>query len=51
MVPFALLPNASAFVIHVSQLSSHTKDMVESPRVSLLVVVPDTGGVEVDIVR
>jgi putative heme iron utilization protein len=44
MVPFALLPDASAFAIHVSQLSSHTKDMVESPRVSLLVVAPDTGG-------
>jgi heme iron utilization protein len=45
MVPFALLPDASALVIHVSQLSSHTKDMVESPRVSLLVVAPDTAGV------
>ena len=44
MVPFALLPDASSFVIHVSQLSSHTKDMTESPRVSLLVVAPDTGG-------
>jgi heme iron utilization protein len=43
MVPFAVLPDASALVIHVSQLSSHTKDMVESPRVSLLVVTPDTG--------
>lgn len=45
MVPFALLPDASALVIHVSQLSSHTKDMVESPRVSLLVVAPDAAGV------
>jgi hypothetical protein len=45
MVPFALLPDASALVLHVSQLSSHTKDMVESPRVSLLVVAPDTAGV------
>ena len=44
MVPFALLPDASALVIHVSQLSSHTKDMVESPRVSLLVVAADTAG-------
>jgi putative heme iron utilization protein len=44
MVPFALLPNASAFVIHVSQLASHTKDMVETRRVSVLVVAPDTGG-------
>lgn len=44
MVPFALLPDASALVIHVSQLSSHTRDMVESPRVSVLVVSPDTAG-------
>ncbi len=44
MVPFAVLPDASALVIHVSQLSSHTADMVDSPRVSLLVVAPDTGG-------
>lgn len=44
MVPFAVLPDASALVIHVSQLSSHTADMVDSPRVSLLVVAPDAGG-------
>jgi putative heme iron utilization protein len=44
MVPFALLPGGSAFVIHVSQLSSHTRDMLASSRVSLLVVAPDTAG-------
>lgn len=44
MVPFALLPDASALVIHVSQLSPHTNDMVESPRVSLLVIAPDDAG-------
>jgi len=44
MVPFALLPDGSGFVIHVSQLSSHTDDMLESPRVSLLVVAPETPG-------
>jgi hypothetical protein len=44
MVPFALLPEGSGFVIHVSQLSSHTRDMLESPRVSLLVVAPETPG-------
>jgi hypothetical protein len=42
MVPFALLPEEPAFVVHVSQLSPHTKDMLESPRVSLLVIAPDT---------
>lgn len=39
MVPFALLP-AGVFVIHVSALAAHTKDMLASPRVSLLVVAP-----------
>jgi putative heme iron utilization protein len=44
MVPFALLPGGPGFVIHVSQLSPHTRDMLESPRVSLLVVAPATAG-------
>ncbi len=38
MVPFAMLPGTSRFVIHVSQLAAHTKDMLSSPQVSLLVV-------------
>lgn len=40
MVPFAMLPDGSGFVIHVSQLAAHTKDMLLSPHVSLLVVAP-----------
>lgn len=39
MVPFALLPGG-AFIIHVSALAAHTKDMLENPRVSLLVIAP-----------
>lgn len=42
MVPFAFLPGGSSFVIHVSQLSAHTGDMLESPAVSLLVAAPDS---------
>jgi len=42
MVPFVLLPDASAFVIHVSALSAHTKDMLASPPVSLLVMALQT---------
>lgn len=42
MVPFALLPGGSGFVIHVSQLAAHTNDMLLSPHVSLLVVAPPT---------
>ena len=42
MVPFAMLPGGSGFVIHVSQLAAHTRDMLSSPQVSLLVVAPPT---------
>ena len=42
MVPFAILPGGSGFIIHVSQLAAHTKDMLLSPQVSLLVVAPPT---------
>jgi putative heme iron utilization protein len=37
MVPFALLPNSTSFVIHVSRLATHTKDMLANPAVALLV--------------
>lgn len=37
MVPFALLQDGSAFVIHVSRLAAHTQDMLVEPRVSLLI--------------
>jgi heme iron utilization protein len=39
MVPFALLPGG-VFVVHVSALAAHTKDMLASPQVSLLVIAP-----------
>jgi putative heme iron utilization protein len=37
MVPFSLLPDGAAFVIHVSHLASHTKDMLQHSSVSLMV--------------
>lgn len=40
MVPFAILPGGAGFVIHVSQLAAHTKDMLLDPQVSLLVIAP-----------
>jgi putative heme iron utilization protein len=40
MVPFALLPDGLGFVIHVSALAGHTKDMLAHPQVSLLVMAP-----------
>jgi heme iron utilization protein len=45
MVPFALAPGSVDFVIHVSRLAAHTKDMLENPRVSLLVIAPLLSGV------
>lgn len=44
MVPYALDESAAEFVIHVSALAAHTRDMRAHPRVSLLVVAPDDGG-------
>lgn len=46
MVPFALVPGGSGFVIHVSQLATHTKDMLASPQVSMLVVAPQSPQVQ-----
>jgi putative heme iron utilization protein len=43
MVPYALAPDASGLIIHVSRLSSHTKDMRTDPRVSLLVMQEEGG--------
>jgi putative heme iron utilization protein len=45
MVPFAVLPGGDAFVIHVSRLATHTKDMLGDPRVSLLVMQTEGEGV------
>jgi putative heme iron utilization protein len=45
MVPYAILPGGGAFVIHVSRLAGHTKDMLADPRVSLLVMQPEGEGV------
>ena len=42
MVPFSLRPGSTDFVIHVSQLAAHTKDMLINPQVSLLVIAPPT---------
>ena len=42
MVPFALWPDGSGFLIHVSELSAHTGDMLADPRVSLLVMASES---------
>jgi hypothetical protein len=38
MVPFVLPPGATRLLVHVSALATHTRDMQEHPRVSLLVM-------------
>ena len=38
MVPYALLPDGAGFVIHVSALAAHTKDMLANPAVSLMIM-------------
>ena len=45
MVPFAIMADDPAFVIHVSALAAHTKHMLAEPQVSLLVVMPPAPGV------
>jgi len=43
MVPYAIANDGSGLIIHVSRLSSHTKDMRADPRVSLLVMEAESG--------
>jgi putative heme iron utilization protein len=38
MVPYALMPEGAGFVIHVSSLAAHTKDMLASPAVSVMIM-------------
>lgn len=45
MAPFAVAADGLGFIIHVSQLAAHTRDMLADSRVSLLVVAPQTSDV------
>lgn len=42
MVPYALLGDGAAVVVHVSGLAAHTQDMRDDPRVSLLVMAAES---------
>lgn len=44
MVPFAIAADGSGFVVHVSKLAAHTRDMLSDTRVSLLVAEAEGGG-------
>ena len=43
MVPYAIAADGSGFLIHVSTLAAHTKDMLADARVSLLITEPEGG--------
>ena len=47
MVPYAVWHDATdgplLFVTHVSRLSAHTRDMLETPQVCLMITAPETG--------
>jgi putative heme iron utilization protein len=43
MVPFVLPAPGTRALIHVSGLATHTRDMLDHPRVGLLVTAPDGG--------
>jgi putative heme iron utilization protein len=44
MVPYAIAADGSGFVVHVSKLAAHTKDMLTDARASLLVTEAEGGG-------
>lgn len=44
IVPYAVAADGSGFVVHVSKLAAHTKDMLADARVSLLVSEAEGGG-------
>ena len=43
MVPYAV-GKAGSFVLHVSRLAAHTRDMMDDPDVSLLITEPEGSG-------
>jgi putative heme iron utilization protein len=44
LVPYAIAADGSGFIIHVSALAAHTKDMLADARVSLLIAEAEGGG-------
>jgi putative heme iron utilization protein len=46
MVAFAIEPDGSALLLHLSTLAAHTRQLLAEPRVSLLLVEPDSAEVD-----
>jgi hypothetical protein len=44
MVPYAIAPDGSGFVVHVSRLAAHTRDMLADARASLLIAEGEGAG-------
>lgn len=44
MVAYAIAADGAGFIIHVSTLAAHTKDMLADARVSLLIAEAESGG-------
>lgn len=44
LVPYAIAADGSGFIIHVSTLAAHTKDMLADARVSVLIAEAEGGG-------
>ncbi len=42
-VAYALAPDARGFLLHLSRLAEHTRNLLKRPRVSLVVGAPDRG--------
>ena len=43
LVPFAETDDFSALLIHISRLALHTQDILQNPRVGLMIAEPDDG--------
>jgi hypothetical protein len=43
MVPYALAPDGAGFIVHVSELSAHTKDMLADAHVGLMIAGSEDG--------
>ena len=44
MVPYAAASDGSAIYIHVSRLARHTGEMLDDPRVALMIMEPESAG-------
>lgn len=45
-VAYACEPDLSGLLMHLSRLAPHTRNLLASPRASLLITTPDSGGEE-----